>query len=266
MQMQCPELFSELLRIILIGNADRKCSAVEQLTADFDKFSLLDQDSKIETIINPGLPAGLRLVAPRELKRRAIRSQPGRNILMHAIAHIEFNAINLALDAAYRFRHQPADYYHDWINVASDEARHFGLIRAYLNQNNCEYGDYPAHNGLWEMALQTSDDIVARMALVPRVLEARGLDVTPGMIKRLDAVGDGAAVAILKVIYEDEIGHVKTGSNWFFYMCKQRDLEPTPTFRAMVAKHLHGQLRGPYNIEARLRAGFDESELALLPD
>ncbi|MCL4140411.1 UNVERIFIED_CONTAM: hypothetical protein GTU68_036018, partial [Idotea baltica] len=134
---------------------------------------------------------------------------------MHAIAHIEFNAINLALDAAYRFRQQPIAYYQDWLGVAADEARHFNLIRSYLNKHDCNYGDYPVHNGLWDMAVQTADDVVARMALVPRVLEARGLDVTPSMINKLQSVGDTGAVEILKTIYQDEIGHVKIGSHWF---------------------------------------------------
>jgi len=184
--------------------------------------------------------------------------------LLHAVAHIEYNAINLALDAAYRFRNQTFDFYRDWINIADDEARHFNLIRAYLNDNGCEYGNFKAHNGLWEMAVKTQHDIVARMALVPRVLEARGLDVTPSMIERLDRVHDTAAVEILKVIYQDEIAHVKTGSHWFFVQCQQRELEPRQTFLEMVDTHLHGELRGPFNISARLQAGFDEMELAEL--
>ncbi|MCL4132598.1 UNVERIFIED_CONTAM: hypothetical protein GTU68_039852 [Idotea baltica] len=183
---------------------------------------------------------------------------------MHAIAHIEFNAINLALDAAYRFRQQPLEYYQDWISVAADEARHFNLIRDYLKTNGTDYGDYPAHNGLWEMAVQTDHDVVARMALVPRVLEARGLDVTPAMVDRLQKTDDQAAVTILEVIYQDEIGHVKIGSNWFNYQCEQRGLEPRQTFKKMVEQHFHGDLKGPFNIAARLQAGFDEIELAAL--
>ena len=180
---------------------------------------------------------------------------------MHAVAHIELNAINLSLDAAYRFRNQPLEFYQDWIQIAADEARHFNLIRGYLNKNDCDYADMPAHNGLWDMALSTQHDVVARMALVPRVLEARGLDVTPNMIKRLRGVGDQAAVEILEIIYQDEIGHVKTGSDWFFHHCSLRDLEPRSTFQALVGEHLHGELKGPFNLAARLQAGFDEIEL-----
>jgi len=212
----------------------------------------------------PGYPTQLQLVAPRDLKRRGIQSQQGRNVLMHSIAHIEFNAINLALDAAYRFRGQSIDYYKDWISIAADEARHFQMIRDYLMEHECDYGDYPAHNGLWQMAVDTQFDIVARMALVPRVLEARGLDVTPGIIKKLERVNDQQAVDILNVIYQDEIAHVEAGSRWFFYKCEQNQLEPRSTFMKMVEQYLHGELRGPFNVSARLKAGFDEFEMAAI--
>ena len=254
------DLFAELQRIILLSDATEKCQATHYVAAHLSDFEFI-HDSTPQSIPCPGYPPKLELVAPRNLKRRGMQSQEGRNVLMHSIAHIEFNAINLALDAAYRFRNQPLEYYQDWIQIADDEARHFGMIRDYLNERGCEYGDYKAHNGLWDMAVQTQDDVVARMALVPRVLEARGLDVTPGIIERLERMEDTAAVDILSVIYQDEIGHVKAGSDWFFYQCDLRNLEPRPTFKAMVDKHLYGQLRGPFNIAARLQAGFDEIEL-----
>lgn len=257
------ELFHEISRIILIGDANEKCQATHALAANLGDFQRDHQAETVE-ILEPGYPSNLQLVAPRELKRRGIQSQDGRNTLMHAIAHIEFNAINLALDAAYRFRNQPIEYYQDWIQIADDEARHFGLIRDYLNEHGCDYGDYKAHNGLWEMAVNTQHDVVARMALVPRVLEARGLDVTPGIIEKFERVHDQAAIDILNLIYNDEIGHVLLGSQWFFYQCKQRDLEPRATFTSMVERHLHGQLRGPFNIAARLQAGFDEIEMTAL--
>lgn len=256
------ELFTELYQIILIDDVDDKCTAAQRLNHRLlNSFSFV-HDEIVAAINTPGLPKKLELVAPRKLKRRGLSTQQGRNVLMHAIAHIEFNAINLALDAAYRFRHQPIQYYQDWIRIAAEEARHFLLIRDYLRQNNCEYSDYPAHNGLWDMAVKTADDVVARMALVPRVLEARGLDVTPGIIKRLNSVNDDSAVAILEVIYQEEIDHVRVGSKWFNYQCEQNHLEPRATFKAMVTKHLHGELKGPFNIAARLQAGFDELELA----
>lgn len=259
------DLFSELHRIILLNDADEKCLSTQQLASAFVNQSpgiSFDHKQFVHPIETPGLPRTLELVAPRQLKRRGIQAQTGRNVLMHSIAHIEFNAINLALDAAYRFRNQQSNYYRDWLNVAADEARHFNLVRDYLRNNNCDYGEYPAHNGLWDMAVQTADDVVARMALVPRVLEARGLDVTPSMIKRLAAVSDQAAVDILNVIYHDEIGHVKIGSHWFHHHCQQRDLEPRSTFKEMVERYLHGELKGPFNLAARLQAGFDEIEMA----
>ena len=216
------------------------------------------------SIAEAGLPDQIELVPPRQLKKRSIQQQHGRNVLMHAIAHIEFNAINLALDAAYRFDNQPEEYYSDWIGVAADEARHFLLIQGYLNRHDCGYGDYPAHNGLWDMAVRTQHDVVARMALVPRVLEARGLDVTPKIIERLLQVEDHDAAEILETIYNDEIEHVKVGSKWFTYLCKQKNLEPRKTFLEMIKLHLHGELRGPFNFEARLLAGFDNQELDYL--
>lgn len=254
------DLFEELHRIILLGDATKKCEATHYLAAHLSEFDLRHAGA-IHSIPTPGYPPTLALVSPRNLKRRGMQTQEGRNVLMHSIAHIEFNAINLALDAAYHFRNQPFSYYQDWIQIADDEARHFGMIREYLNNNGCEYGDYQAHNGLWDMAVRTQDDIVGRMALVPRVLEARGLDVTPGIIKRLNNVSDTDAVAILAVIYQDEISHVNTGSNWFFEHCRQRNLEPRSTFKEMIDLYLYGELRGPFNMAARLQAGFDEMEM-----
>lgn len=260
------EVFTELGRLILLTDPDQKCAAVQALFSAFSPASHLEHTAPILDFPQPGLPPTVELVAPRLLKRRGIQAQPGRNILLHAIAHIEFNAINLALDAAYRFRDQPFQYYYDWLSVAADEARHFNLIRDYLRANGSDYGHYPAHNGLWEMALVTADDVVARMALVPRVMEARGLDVTPAMISRLQRAGDAAAVAILEIIYQDEIGHVAIGSKWFRFQCAQRQLEPRATFQKLVAIHLHGELRGPFNLAARLAAGFDEEEMAQLTE
>ena len=248
----------------MLNDAAKKCLATQQLAGEFTPRHILETDPPVVPIANPGLPQNIQLVAPRQLKRRGIQNQIGRNRLMHAIAHIEFNAINLALDAAYRFRGLPAAYYQDWINIAADEARHFGLIRDYLIDNDCAYGDYPAHNGLWEMAVQTADSAIARMALVPRVLEARGLDVTPAMIARLKSVGDEQAVAILEVIYQDEIGHVNSGSTWFRYLCRAKDVDARSTFIELVRKYLHGELKGPFNIAARLQAGFDQAELSLM--
>ena len=255
-------LFDCLLEAIKTGDIDRKCEFTLEILDHYSagKYTLTNQTPPI-TIPIPGLPERVTLVPPRKLKRRGIQNQTGRLILIHAIAHIEFNAINLALDAAYRFRDQPEDFYLDWLTVAADEARHFKLLEHYLNQHGCRYGDYPAHNGLWDMAVQTESDVIARMALIPRVLEARGLDVTPAMIARLENAGDIEAVEILKTIYQDEIQHVRIGSKWFKHHCQFRNLNPKPTFLKMIKTHLHGELKGPFNIEARLLADFDDSEL-----
>ena len=211
-----------------------------------------------------GRPERPRLVAPRELPRRSLASAEGRAALIHAVAHIEFNAINLAWDAVARFRGMPEDYYRDWVGVAVDEARHFGLLAGRLAEFGHAYGDFDAHDGLWNMAVRTADSCLARMALVPRVLEARGLDVTPGMIVRLRAAGDDATAAILEIILREEVAHVAAGSRWFAWCCEREGVEPQATFDALIDRHLRGTLRGPFNEEARLRAGFSAAELARL--
>ncbi len=181
--------------------------------------------------------------------------------LIRAIAHIEFNAINLALDAVYRFRDMPAEFYRDWLKVAAEEAYHFSLLTTRLSALGYAYGDFSAHDGSWEMAQETAHDVLVRMALVPRVLEARGLDATPKIIARLQAIGDKDTSEILQIILRDEIGHVAIGTHWFHYLCQQRDLEPRATFRQLLALHLRGQVRGPLHRAARLQAGFAEEEM-----
>lgn len=209
----------------------------------------------------PGRPPRPRLVLPRDVPQRKISTTEGRAALLHAVVHIEFNAINLAWDAVYRFRALPCAYYADWIRIADDEARHFAMLRARLRELGYEYGDFDAHNGLWEMAVKTADDWVARMALVPRVLEARGLDVTPGMIERLRSAGDYATARLLAIILDEEVGHVGAGSRWFAHGCRQAGLEPAPLFRTLLARHGVNVARGPLNRAARLAAGFSIVEL-----
>ncbi|CAN7249852.1 ferritin-like domain-containing protein [Pseudoxanthomonas sp. LjRoot168] len=212
----------------------------------------------------PGRPPRPVLVHPRDLPRRGLGSVPGRAAFIHAIAHIELNAIDLAWDAVYRFRGLPAAFYADWVGVAHDESRHFVLLRDRLRELGYDYGDFDAHNGLWEMTEKTAHDGLARMALVPRVLEARGLDVTPGMIVKLRDLGDEQTVAILDVILREEVAHVAAGSRWFRWYCEQRGVEPRARFRELLRQYAGGYLHGPFNIEARLLAGFDEDELAAL--
>lgn len=217
-----------------------------------------------EPIRMPGRPERPRLVHPRNLPRRGLGSLDGRAAFVHAIAHIEFNAIDLAWDAVYRFRGLPAAFYADWVSVAHDEARHFEMLRARLRELGRDYGDFDAHNGLWEMAEKTAHDGLARMALVPRVLEARGLDVTPGMIVKLRALGDDATADILEVILREEVGHVAAGSRWYRWYCERAGVDPVPRFRELLAEYARAVLYGPFNLPARSAAGFDDEELAQL--
>ncbi|HZH43633.1 MAG TPA: ferritin-like domain-containing protein [Lysobacter sp.] len=212
----------------------------------------------------PGRPPRPRLVPPRDVPKRGLGTREGRAAFVHAIAHIEFNAIDLAWDAVYRFRGMPPAFYADWVAVARDEARHFALLRARLRQLGSDYGDFDAHNGLWEMAEKTAHDGLARMALVPRVLEARGLDVTPGMINKLRALEDHATADILEIILREEVAHVAAGSRWFRWHCERRALDPRETFRRLLGEYARGVLYGPFNTDARLQAGFDAEELAAL--
>ena len=215
-----------------------------------------------EPIRMPGRPAHLQLVHPRDLPRRGLGSPAGRAAFIHAIAHIELNAIDLAWDAVYRFRGLPPSFVADWVSCADDEARHFLLLRARLQAHGHDYADLPAHNGLWEMCEKTAHDGLARMALVPRVLEARGLDVTPAMIERLRGHGDHATADVLEIILREEVAHVAAGSRWYRWYCTQAGVEPRARFRELLHEYAGGYLHGPFNLEARLLAGFDEDELA----
>lgn len=217
-----------------------------------------------EPIRMPGRPERPKLVASRELPKRGFGTDEGRAAFIHSIAHIEFNAIDLAWDAVYRFRGLPAQFYADWVSVANDEARHFAMLRARLADFGHEYGDFDAHNGLWEMAEKTAHSGLERMALVPRVLEARGLDVTPAMIVKLRQLGDDATADILEVILREEIGHVAAGSRWFRWYCEREGVDPEPTFRKLIADYGRGVLHGPFNLDARSAAGFSDGELASL--
>jgi len=212
----------------------------------------------------PGRPEKPELVSPHSVKRRSMITSEGRAILIHALAHIEFNAINLALDAIWRFADMPAAYYSDWLQVAAEEALHFSMLAGHLQRLGYSYGDFPAHNGLWEMAAKTQHDILARIALVPRTMEARGLDATPPVRAKLAQAGDMEAAAILDIILRDEIGHVATGNRWYSYLCEKRGLEPIATYTQLAREYYAPALRGPINLVARRAAGFSELELANL--
>jgi len=215
-------------------------------------------------IDQPGHPQKPLLIAPHKVPRRRADTVPGRAALIHALAHIEFNAINLALDAAHRFAGMPPGFYADWLQVADEEALHFDLLITHLATLGHLYGDFPAHNGLWDMALKTAHDPLVRMALVPRVLEARGLDATPLIVDKLRAAKDMRMVEILAIIERDEIGHVAIGNRWFGWLCAARGLEPEPTFRQLLVDYDAPPLKPPFNLAARRAAGFSEPELAWL--
>jgi uncharacterized ferritin-like protein (DUF455 family) len=216
------------------------------------------------TAHEPGRPQRPQLVPPRDLQRRSTATAHGHAALIHAVAHIELNAINLALDALCRFPALPVAFYADWLHVAAEEATHFSLLREHLQRLGHDYGDFPAHDGLWQMARKTAHDPLVRMALVPRVLEARGLDVSPAMIRRLRAAGDVQGAGIVAIILRDEVGHVAIGSRWFRYLCAQRGLDPDSTFERLLVAYDAPRPVLPLNAEARRRAEFSDTELCRL--
>jgi len=261
-----PSLFDAARACLDAADVDDKVALTQSHVEAFlrGEIALPPDAPPPEPIRMPGRPPKPVLVHPRDLPRRGLGSPEGRAAFIHAIAHIELNAIDLAWDAVYRFRGLPGDFYRDWAQVAHDESRHFVLLRDRLRVLGYEYGDFDAHNGLWEMCEKTAHDGLARMALVPRVLEARGLDVTPGMIAKLRSLGDGATVGILELILREEVAHVAAGSRWFRWYCDRQGVDSRARFRELLAEYAGGYLHGPFNLEARLLAGFDEDELAAL--
>lgn len=192
-------------------------------------------------------------------RRRINRGTAGRIALLHALAHIELNAIDLAWDIIARFPRLPADFYGDWLTVALEESLHYELLADRLAELGATYGDLPAHDGLWLAAMDTAHDLLARLAIVPMVLEARGLDVTPAMIAQLERVGDEPSAAILRRIHADEIGHVATGRRWFGHVATERGLAPRSAWQDAVRRHFKGGIKPPFNRDSRDRAGFPES-------
>jgi uncharacterized ferritin-like protein (DUF455 family) len=260
------ELRAAALQCLIDTDPGAKTEGVAALARAFDTGDWeVDADAALQTCATiPGRPARPELVPPRLVGRRSMATPEGRAMLVHALAHIEFNAVNLALDALWRFPSMPTAYYTDWLRVAKEEAFHFSMLAAHLNTLGHAYGDYPAHDSLWEMVEKTRGDILARMALVPRTLEARGLDAIPPLRAKIAQAGDLAAAAILDIILRDEIGHVEIGNRWYGYLCHQRELDPRPTYDELAARYQAPLLKGPFNIGARRLAGFSEDELARL--
>lgn len=257
------------LQCLLCADPDQKMKQVESLYAR--SLSVKDETAwgraeviRAPLIGVPGHPVRPELVPPQLVGRRGLHTVEGRAALIHALTHIEFNAINLALDICWRFANLPQKFYEDWLKVAAEEAYHFKLLRNHLATLTYQYGDFTAHNGLWVMAEKTQDDVLARLALVPRTLEARGLDVTPAIRNKLEQIGDAAGAAILDIILRDEIGHVAIGNHWYHAFCEQAGIDPITTYPQLAAKYQAPVQRGPFNVEARKAAGFTADELAQL--
>ncbi|MGM9485823.1 ferritin-like domain-containing protein [Ideonella sp. YS5] len=256
------ELRSEALKVLCVAEPHEKARRARELLdsaragAEPDAMAVLQPSDPL-----PGRPDRPLLVLPEQVPRRTPFTPEGRAALLHAVCHIEFNAINLALDAAWRFAGMPQRFYLDWLQVAGEEALHFDLLRTHLQSMGHDYGDFEAHDGLWTMAEKTRDDITARMALVPRTLEARGLDATPPMQAKLRKAGDLRAVEILDVILRDEIGHVAIGNRWYRWLCEREGLDPLAAYAEFAARYGAPRLKGPFNLPARRAAGFDEAEI-----
>jgi len=212
----------------------------------------------------PGRPSAPALIPARDMPRLPTQTIEGRAALIHSIAHIELNAIDLAADIVWRFDSMPDQFYRDWMRIAGEEALHFTLLRDHLTTLGYDYGSFPAHNSLWDMAERTSNDILARIGLVPRTLEARGLDASPAVKKRLVGAGDVRAGEILDVILVDEVGHVAAGNYWYRWLCEARSVDPVATYADLTKRYKAPRLLGPFNIEARKAAGFTDEELSVL--
>jgi len=262
------ELRFQALAILALSDPASKVALTKALFEHNLRGELtLDTQIRIVPAANqtiPGRPDRPVLVPPLEVKRRSMNTLEGRAALLHALCHIEFNAINLALDAIWRFAGMPEDYYTDWLKVAAEEALHFSLLCEHLQSMDYAYGDFPGHDTLWEMVAKTQGDVLARMALVPRTMEARGLDAAPSTRSKLQQVGDAAGAAIIDIILRDEIGHVAIGNRWFGYICQQRNLDPISCYADLAQRYRAPKLRAPFNMEARRAAGFSERELQLL--
>jgi uncharacterized ferritin-like protein (DUF455 family) len=261
------ELREASLAILAIADAQSKVSQLLNLFAEYKNQKIsLNVASKLDaqSRLIPGRPLKPELVLPKLVPKRRMDTPEGRAGLLHSLAHIEFNAMNLALDAIWRFPDMPEEYYEDWLKVAKEEAYHFSLVNEHLHSLGFTYGDFPAHNSLWEMVERTTDSVIARMALVPRTMEARGLDAVPAIRDRFKQINETRAVEILEIILNDEIGHVLIGNRWFNFLCVKDNLSPIAAYRELAGQYRAPVLKGPFNLEARKQAGFTNEELTLL--
>lgn len=250
------------LRALQLSSPAEKCAATVALLNDVSEVDPCEVFPEPAHL--PCRPERPTLVPVLKVRQRSAHTIEGRAALIHALAHIELNAVDLGLDIVWRFPDMPRQFYLDWAGVAQEEARHYSLLTEHLSGLGYRYGDFPAHNGLWDMAQRTRADLLARLALVPRTLEARGLDASPPLRQKLLSAGDKRGAKILSIILLDEIGHVATGNRWYRWLCMQRRLDPLATYTALTEKYSAPKLRGPFNLEARRAAGFDDAELAAL--
>ncbi|MES2978146.1 MAG: ferritin-like domain-containing protein [Pseudomonadota bacterium] len=260
-----PELRAAALEALIERDPARKVQLTRVMELAAATLPLDAEASLAEPADLPGTPSAPELRSHLDVPKRSPFTEEGLAALLHAVTHIEFNAINLALDAVWRFPGMPREYYLDWSRVAAEEAHHFSLLRGLLQVMGWDYGSFPAHTGLWDMTHRTRHDVVARMALVPRTLEARGLDATPPMQAKLRKVATPnalRAVDILDVILHDEVGHVAVGNAWYRWLCDREGLEPIEHYRFLTVQHGAPRLRPPFNESARRGAGFTEAEIA----
>jgi uncharacterized ferritin-like protein (DUF455 family) len=257
---------AEARAILALTDPDAKAEQTRRLWDDClaGLLEMIDETDAFSPLDTPGRPARPILADPATMPRRELNGPDGHAALIHALTHIEYSAIDLALDAVQRFPGLPAEFRADWLRVAAEEASHFLLLRDHLRSLGHDYGDFPAHAGLWLLAEKTAGDPMARMALVPRLMEARGLDVTPGIQKKLRGYGDHAGAAILDIILRDEVGHVAIGDRWFRRLCAERGIEAESTYVALIREAGVPRPRPPFNEAARLRAGFSAAELRAL--
>ena len=262
-----PELRELALQALMMPDPEQKVLLTQTLQSQAATIFIANEQQFQAPESLPGYPDRPELRTVLDMPRRSPFTLEGLGALLHAVTHIEFNAINLALDAVWRFAGMPPAYYRDWLRVAAEEALHFSLLRTQLRAMGWDYGDFAAHTGLWDMTRKTERDVLARMALVPRTLEARGLDATPPMQAKLRKVGTPhalRAVEILDIILKDEIGHVAIGNHWYRHLCDARGLEPVATYALLATEYGAPRLKGPLNLQARAQAGFSAAELALL--
>lgn len=258
-------LYQEARHCFLLSDPDEKLNASLEVAGAFQAGQLEWKEGAIaENLTMPGRLDRPLLVSPDLVPRRGFGTVVRRAALIHALAHIELTAVNLAWDCIYRYRGMPREYYQDWASAAADEAKHFFALRARLRAMGFDYGDFAAHDELWESAMQTAGDLVDRMGILHRVYEARALDVVPKTLEKFQTIGDLKTAAVLATVANDEVRHVGAGTRWFRYRCEQKGVDPDVMFFGLLKKYMSRSPKGPFNREARSKAGFSDNELALL--